>query len=103
MERKSGCYSLGRPYCFVSVVPPLTPVTPGAPSCLKFSERAGAAGEGELKSRGTRGEGAARAEEGRDGEPAGLAARRRQRRGDGAPAGPRAVQRHWGHAPGAER
>lgn len=59
---------------------------------------------GELKRRGTRREGAARpGEDGATG-PAGLAPRRRrQRRGNGAPAGPGAVQRHWGHAPGAER
>lgn len=64
-----------------------------------------AKGEGEeLKSRGTRGQGAGRPEGGENEGPAGLVSRRRRRRrGDGAAAGSGAVQRHWGHAPSAKR
>lgn len=98
MERETTGWLLFTP-CFLPCVPLLISASPRAAQGSPEPEQDRA----ELKSGGTRDrehhvEGAETA------DPAGLVLRlRRRRRGDGAPAGPRAVQRHWGNAPGSKR
>lgn len=100
MRPQGGCYSLVRPHCYMPCVP-CRPLHSQAPA-TRWSPEPELQEGAELKSRGTRGQGAAPAE-GEVGGTAGLVPGWRWRRGDGTPAGAGAVQRRGGHAPGVER